>query len=165
MKKSNQAILLVIFLFTGFIINGCSTSTMDHAFIKSHEGIHTIILQVNTKDIRPNTDVEKYVSFVGQPPGSSAEDFISNISEGDTIIWIGMSTSYPYKDEVSIEQINYHGGDNFFDTTVMKGINGRVMGVITNEGKEEKYVLRFKVIKPGPGLGPNYNIDPKLRVL
>ena len=27
MKKSNQSILLVIILFTGFVITGCSTST------------------------------------------------------------------------------------------------------------------------------------------
>jgi hypothetical protein len=128
-------------------------------------GFRTIVLQVNTTDIHPGGDIDKYVSFPSQPPGVSAIDFTTNVSLGDTIIWIGVSSSNPFEDEVLIEQINHQGGDNLLGQNTINGKNGRVVATIKEDGKEEKYVIHFKVIKQGGGPNPTYLIDPKLQIL
>lgn len=168
MKKSNQAIQLTLMLFAVIVIAGCNKPKQP---LNTNIGVHTIVLQVNTEDIHPGADVEKYASFVGQLPDSTAKYFTTNVSLGDTIIWIGVSSSNLYDDEVLIEQINYHGGDNLLGQNVIDGKNGRVIATIKGTGKEEKYTIRFKVKKSGGGPNPNpnpnptYSIDPKLRVL
>ena len=165
MKKSNQTIPLLIILFAGFVISGCQKS------FDPNIGFRTIVLQVNTADIHPGADVEKYASFPGQAPGVSLVEFTTNVGLGDTILWIGVSSSNPFEDEVIIEQINYQGGDNLLGHEVINGIDCKVLGIIQakgkdqEKGKEEKYVLHFKVIKQGDALNPEYKIDPKLRIL
>ena len=107
MKKSNQTISLVIILFTGFVISGCLPTKYKR--FNANMRFRTIVLQVNTADIHPGADVEKYASFVGQPSGVSIKDFTTYVGLGDTIFWIGVSSSNPFEDEVLIEQINYKG--------------------------------------------------------
>ena len=162
MKKSNQTILLVIILFAGFVITGCSNP--NNQSVKASKGVHTIVLKVNTTDIHPGADVEKYASFVDQPLGESLINFTTNVNFGDTILWIGISSTN-INDDVLIEQINYQGGDNLLGQNVINGKNGMVIGIIKGEGDEEKYVIHFKVEKQGGGPNNTYLIDPKLRIL
>ena len=162
MKKSNQTIPLLIILFAGFVISGCQKS------FDPNIGFRTIVLLVNTADIHPGADVEKYASFPGQAPGVSLVDFTTNVGLGDTILWIGVSSSNPFEDEVIIEQINYQGGDKLLGKNTINGKNGRVIGTIKQEGEkgeEEKYVIHFKVRKQEGGPNPTYLIDPKLQLM
>jgi hypothetical protein len=165
MKKSNQPILLVFILFTGFVIAGCTPK--DKRF-NANMRFRTIVVQVNTADIHPGGDIDKYVSFPGQAPGVSLKDFTTNVSLGDTILWIGVSSSNPFEDEVLIEQINYQGGDNLLEKNTINGKNGSVMATIKKEGEkgeEEKYVIHIKVKKQGGSPSAMYQIDPKMRLI
>jgi len=91
-------------------------------------------------------------------------NYTTDVLPGDSVIWIGVSTSATLEDKVSIEMINHRGGANVLGP--QKGINGKVEGVIKEDAKpkqEETYAIHFKVIKEGGP--PNiYILDPKLLV-
>ena len=160
MKKSNQAIQLVLMLFAVFVIAGCSGP--------AEKGIHTIVLLVDTENIK-NPNFEDYCSFAGQPAGVPDSAFTIDVKPGDIILWVGKSTSSD-DHEVLIESINYRGragSKDLLGKNIIKGSNGVLAArIIKNAkvGEEEKYAISFKVKKDGPGGNGTFTIDPKLRI-
>ena len=134
---------------------------------------HYVILHVNTNVINSQNELE-VCSFTSESAeGNIAEGDIENftisVSAGDSIIWNGVSSSDPDNDIVNISSINYHGGDNVFDTNVLQG-NGEtpesVEGTVQRgtNGLTEKYAIKFTVLDNGERRGGTYNIDPKIAV-
>lgn len=164
MKKSNQTVQLVLMLLSVFVIASCSQK--DKSF-NNNVGFRTIVLQVNTAEIKPpNSKIDQYCSFPNQPPGVSDSLFTTYVSEGDKILWVGVSSSAPFEDIVTIEKINHHGGKNLLKN-IIKGQNGMVVGTIENNlnnNDEEKYTIHFNVKRPGSPAKP-YHIDPKLQIM
>jgi hypothetical protein len=165
MKKPNQPILLVIIMLTGLVITSCYQEKRN---FNADIGFRTIVLQVNTADIGPpNNKIDQYCSFASQPTGVSDSLFTTDVAEGDKILWVGVSTSAPFDDIVTIERIIHHGGKNILKN-VIQGQNGMVVGTIDknlSDGDEEKYTIHFKVKRKGGAPAKPYHIDPKLRIL
>jgi hypothetical protein len=152
MKRTLLSILFVCGLFTAAI----SQTT------------HTITLYVNTAQITNGQEAYLYAYFEGQPEGTDTRDFTTFVSPGDMVVWRGVSLSSE-ADQVFVEMINYQGGDNLFDTNVLRATQenpGIVTGVIQagTQGLEEKYVISFRVFNNGTQRNGMYHIDPKLKV-
>ena len=171
MKNLKPTLILMLTLVNGLIIFGCSREKPTHVDENNFNkdiGFRTIVVQVNTADIKPGSDTEQYVSFANQPKGVSDKDFLTNVSLGDSIVWVGVSTSNPFKHKVNIEQINHHGQDNVLDINTLRAENGKVLGIVKKigvNGETEKYTIHFKIDKGEPGQGPTYPVDPKLQIL
>ena len=166
MKKSNLTITLTLALLTTVFIFGCAGKKDKDRNFDADLGFRTIVLRVNTADLPPgNKDTEEYCSFPGQPSDVPDSLFTTNVSLGDTILWVGVSTSPPYDDDVSILRIKHHGKDNILNEPVIHGKNGAVIGFIENDGEVEKYSIQFRVTKAGVPGSHVYNIDPKLRII
>ena len=129
---------------------------------------HVITLYVNTSDIQ-NPNLNDYCDF-GQDEGISNEDYTIEVSEGDTIVWVGQSNSND-NDQVLIESIHHQGdqgGRDIFGQNVLRGENGEVRGTLqfTTAGQADyKYMLSFRVLNNGERRGGVFNIDPKIRVV
>jgi len=143
-----------------FAINGCAPKKKDLV----PDTKHYVVLLVDTENIRPGSEPKDYCSFPDLHPNGSIEDYTTDVLPGDSVVWIGVSTSAPNEDKVSIEMINHRGGANVLGP--QKGINGKVEGIIKEDAKpkqEEMYAIHFRVIKDGGP--PNvYILDPKLLV-
>lgn len=163
MKTSNRLFqVLIVVLFFSF-----STSFSQE--------IHYVTIHVNTADITNQNELEMCY-FTSQSPGmdpitseGNIEDFNIIVSAGDTIIWRGVSTSNPDSDIVNVSSINYHGGDNVFDTNVLNGngeIPEEVLGVVQPDtnGQVEKYTIKFTVLNNGERRGGTFKVDPKITV-
>lgn len=125
---------------------------------------HVIVLEVNTAEItKPNID--PYCSFEGQDPDVSDEDFTIVVHNGDTIRWVGISTSSD-DDVVNITSINYRGGKNVLGKNVHRGDGSEVAATVKNAevGDEEKYTISFKVLNNGRNRNGTFLIDPKIRI-
>ncbi len=130
---------------------------------------HTITLYVNTADISSGENAHTYAYFEGQPENSDTREFTTYVKPGDVVVWRAVSVSTE-ADRVEVEMINYQGGDNLFDTNVLKDTRenpGIVTGVIQagTQGMEEKYVIKFRVFNNGRQREGVFQIDPKLRVV
>jgi len=134
---------------------------------------HYVTLHVNTNVITSQNELE-VCSFTsesaeGDISEGDIENFTISVSAGDYIIWNGVSSSDPDNSIVNISSINYHGGDNVFDTNVLQG-NGEtpeeVVGMVQpgTNGKTEKYAVKFTVVNNGQRRGGTFSIDPKIRV-
>ena len=136
---------------------------------------HYITIHVDTGQINSQNELE-VCYFTSQSPGletitseSNLEEFNIIVSAGDTIIWNGVSSSNPEFDIVNVTSINYHGGDNVFDTNVLNG-NGEspetVVGTVkpNSNGQVEKYTIKFTVLNNSERRGGTYQIDPKITV-
>ncbi len=128
-----------------------------------------IILFVDTEDITEGNTENK--SWLGQPNRKGLnQDFITHVNLGDSITWMGLSTSSP-NDIVNITQINYDGGSNLFGKTKLKNDKGnpkKVIGTIYNlpkKNNEETYTISFTVYNCNNGGKRNgkFQIDPKLK--
>ena len=127
-----------------------------------------ITLYVNTSDIQ-NPNLNDYCNF-GQEEGISNEEYTVEANVGDTIVWVGVSTSNE-NDQVLIESINHQGdqgGRDIFGQNRLSGEGGEVRGVIqsSTEGEADyKYMLSFRVLNNGEPRGGVFNIDPKIKVI
>lgn len=125
-----------------------------------------ITLNVDTSAI--NSQNESSVSNFGQEEGISNEEFTISVNKGDTIIWVGQSSSSP-NDVVNIVSINYEGGTNIFNQNILQG-NGvepeQVVGTVVNGniGEFIKYKISFTVLNNGTRRGGTYHIDPKILI-
>lgn len=150
MKRYNQLTILMTMLLLSLVSHG--------------QDVHTITLQVDTELIENSNTNE--VSNFGQDPGISNEDFTIEVAPGDTVKWVGVSSSAAGTDEVEITGINHEGGARIFGKNKLNGRGGLVVGVVTHgrEGDEEKYKVSFKVSNDGVKRNGTFHIDPKLRV-
>lgn len=144
----------------------------EKILFRSLQNIHTVILLVDTENLRhghPDT-VKSYCSFQDLNPGEPIEDYTTDVLEGDSIIWIGKSISATNVDIVKIGKIIRIGGPGDSEAPHFlerqDSINGRVNGLIRHKldsGYEERYKIRFRVIKEGEN-PKTYNLDPKILV-
>ena len=144
MKNLNPAFVLALTMLTGLLIVGCSQKEPEHDDenkFNTDLGFRTIVLQVNTAEIKSGPNTEQYVSFANQPQGVSDKDFLTNVSLGDSIIWVGVSTSNPFKHKVNIEQINHHGQDNVLDINTLRAENGKVLGIVIRVPSHHAFVV------------------------
>ena len=162
MKNLNPTITLALFVFAGLLIAGCDEDKNFNSGLK----FRTIVLQVNTAEIdSTKKDIEQYCSFPSQPPGVTDSLFTTKVGKGDKILWLGVSTSDPFKDIVTIDKIQHHGLKKILKNA--KDQNGMVVGTIgSNFSKrdEEKYTIKFTVTR-SDGNTESYKIDPKLQIL
>ena len=130
---------------------------------------HTITLYVNTAQITKAEDAYLYAYFEGQPENTDTREFTTFVNPGDMVVWRAVSLSSE-ADQVLVEMINYQGGDNLFDSNVLRDTEenrGIVTGVIQagTQGMEEKYVISFRVFNNGQQRNGIFHIDPKLKVI
>lgn len=162
MKNSQRFFAVCFILMIVFAFNSCTSkkraSTPDRK--------HYVILLVDVNKITPGSKARDFCSFPdGYPyPNDSIENYTTDVLPGDSIVWIGVSTSNPVEDTVMIEMINHRSGDNVLGPP--QGNNGIVQGIINinaRPGQKEKYAIHFKVIKEG--IPPRtYILDPKILV-
>ena len=152
MKTKNRILFLFALLF-------CSLSYVSFAQTE-----HLVTLNVNTGEI-VKPDIAPYCNF-GQASDITNEDFTIYVKDGDTIRWVGVSTSSE-DDRVEIHSINYQGGKNVLGENVLNGVDGVVTGTVTNAqaGDEEKYVVYFKVFNNGTQRNGMFQIDPKVKIV
>ncbi|QCK15772.1 hypothetical protein [Mangrovivirga cuniculi] len=133
-------------------------------FQSKAQEIDPLTLVCDTENIQ--SPAYKYCYFSGQQPGTDIRDHVDTVKVGDIVIWNGVSsTSANHK--VKITTIRHQRGDNIFESNVLRerNGNGKVRGRVKEgtAGMEEKYIITFKVIKPGSGT-ETFDIDPKLMV-
>ncbi len=152
MKTTNR----ILFLFALFF---CSLN-----YVTLAQTEHIVTLNVNTGEI-VKPDIDPFCNF-GQASDVTNEDFTIYVKNGDTIRWVGISTSSE-NDSVEIHSINYQGGKNVLGENVLNGVDGVVTGTVTNaqRGDEEKYNVFFKVFNNGEQRNGMFQIDPKVRVV
>ncbi len=157
MKTKKSIFILVAVVLLLFNTN-CFSQESETIFI---------ILRVDTSVI--NSQNESEVSnFVGQEDGVSNEEFTISARKGDTIVWLGQSSTSE-NDIVNIVSINWEGGENVFDQNILKG-NGeepeQVVGKVVNGnvGEFMKYKISFTVLNNGVKRQGLYKIDPKILI-
>jgi hypothetical protein len=163
MKTSNRLFqVLVVALFF-------SVSTMFA------QQTHYVTIHVDTGQITNQNGLE-VCYFTSESPDmevitseGNIEDFNISVNAGDTIIWRGVSSSNAEADVVNVKSINYHGGDNVFDTNVLNGNTQtpeEVVGVVKTgtNSQVEKYTIKFTVFNSGNRRGGTFQIDPKITV-
>lgn len=152
MKTTNRILFLFALLF-------CSLN-----YVTLAQTEHTVTLNVNTGEI-VKPDISPYCNF-GQASDVTNEDFTIYVRNGDTIRWVGVSTSSE-NDGVEIHSINYQGGKNVLGANVLNGVDGVVTGTVTNAqgGDEEKYIVFFKVFNNGTQRNGMFQIDPKVKIV
>jgi hypothetical protein len=163
MKTSNRLFqVLVIALFFSISITFAQQT-------------HYVTIHVDTDQITSQNELE-VCYFTSESPDldvitseGNIEEFNISVNAGDTIIWKGVSSSNPETDVVNVTSINYHGGDNVFDSNVLNGNNEtpeEVVGVVKTgtNGQVEKYTIKFTVLNNGNRRGGTFQIDPKITV-
>lgn len=131
--------------------------------------IHEIVLYVNTSEIT-QTNIEEKANF-GQPYYITNEDYTTEVSKGDIIIWRGVSVTDTL-DVVNIIRIRHEKGKKLLGKNVLQGNDGdpeMVVGMIgndqagdDNELEYEKYTLHFTVYNNGTKRNGDFKIDPKI---
>jgi len=143
-----------------FTINSCTPK--KKALVPDTK--HYVVLLVDIEKIKPGSQGRDFCRIPGRHPNDSIENYTTDVLPGDTVVWIGVSTSAPNEDKVIIKKIKHFSGDSVLGP--LKGINGKVEGIIQVNAKrkqKEKYVIQFRVEKEG--VPPKtYKIDPKLLV-
>jgi hypothetical protein len=177
MKKSTKPFSLVIILLIAFascqdkpenqkdteIDIDAEIDTVKALTYVPVSGKKYIVLLVNTAELEPGDSVKNYSSFPDMH-GVSVADYETDVFPGDSVIWIGVSTSAPTEDKVEMKMINHRSGANVLGP--LRAENGMVKGIIkvdAKPGQQETYVIHFRVIKDGspPAM---YIHDPILRV-
>lgn len=125
-----------------------------------------ITLNVDTNQITIQ-NVDANCNF-GQGPGITNENFLTIANGGDTINWVGVSTSSD-SDEVNITNIIHDSGGRVFSQDNLHG-NGaqpeNVVGVVMSNarGLTSKYTIQFNVFNNGVRRPGTFKIDPKLQI-
>ena len=154
MKKIKKLLLANMFLFFG-LSNILAQTTLN---------THTIMLNVDTSKITKGT-VNKYSNF-GQITSISNEAFTIEAAVGETIVWVGKSTT-SVLDEVIIHSINYQSGVEIFDKNILKSQNNSTVIGSVSQGKVgdlNKYDVKFRVRRKGVKVPGIFVIDPKIRI-
>jgi plastocyanin len=122
---------------------------------------HNVTLFVDTSVNLNPQNVDSYTNF-GQASGTN-ENFTTTVNVGDTVTWKGESSTQPTV-TVSITKIQYNGGSEVFQASVLDGSGSpaTVVGTIESDtgGEEEEYTLSFTVSNQNG----TFNIDPKIQV-
>ena len=131
--------------------------------------IPTITLYVdaaNATSLTPRT-VDEYCSFGQDKSQTTNENFSITVNVGDKVIWRGETTpaSSNVIDITQVKKENVPGSSNVFGGNGMLQGSGNpeaVTGTVQagTGGEDETYTIFFKV----NGTGPNFPIDPKIRV-
>ncbi|MDP5093897.1 MAG: inclusion body family protein [Polaribacter sp.] len=131
------------------------------AFSINAQTKHTITLNVDTSNIT-NGNISQTCDF-GQDEEISNENFTIQVSIGDIVEWVGVSTSSS-EDTVEIISINHEGGARVFDRNILRDNNGVVTGVVSSgrPGDYQKYNVKFRVYRNGSRLSGVFKIDPKI---
>lgn len=162
MKNSLRLYSVFFIVIIAFALYSCSSKKRALA----PDGRHYVVLLVDVEKIKPNSKGRDFCNFPDKYPypNDSIENYTTDVLRGDTVVWIGISTSAPNEDNIIIEKISHHGGPNVVET--QPSTNGKVVGIIKEDAKrkkKEKYVIHFKVIKED--FPPRtFRIDPKLLV-
>lgn len=127
---------------------------------------YNVILFVDTSVNLTPQNVDQYCNF-GQLSGTN-ENYTTTTIVGDTVTWSGRSSSLQPPNAppvtVSITKIQYNGGSDVFQASVLNGTGNpqTVQGTIQNNtgGEEESYTIFFKVSNQNG----TFNIDPKIQV-
>ncbi|MGB5204095.1 MAG: hypothetical protein WBN63_07890 [Eudoraea sp.] len=128
---------------------------------------HNIILFVDTANITKE-NIEERCSFHQGKSKERPGDHSTSVDEGETITWLGLSTSNA-NDVVNITKIEYKGGADLFGRPKLNGDGGypeTVIGTIKNAPKgEETYTITFTVYEGNNGGKRNgkFTLDPKLQ--
>lgn len=176
MKKSTKPFSLVIILLIAFASCQDKPENQKDTEIDIDAEIDTvkaltyvpvpgkkyIVLLVNTADIRPGDNrpgnPKDFSSFPDQH-GASDSLYTTHVFPGDSVIWIGVSTS-SVEDKIEMEMINHRSGANVLGP--LQAENGIVKGKIKDgtSNQRETYAIHFKVNNQ-PRI---YILDPILRV-
>ncbi len=162
MKNSLRLYSVFFIVIIAFAINSCKPIQKD--MVPGTK--HYVVLLVDVEKIKPNSKGRDFCNFPCQYPypNDSIENYTTGVLPGDTVVWMGISTSNHYEDTVIIEQIKHFSGDSVLGP--LKGINGKVVGIIhenAEPNQKDKYVIKFRVKKEG--VPPKtFKIDPKILV-
>lgn len=127
---------------------------------------HNIILFVDTANITKE-NIEECCTFHQGTSKERPSDHSTSVDAGETITWLGLSTSNA-NDVVNITKIEYKGGADLFGRAKLNGDRGypeNVIGTIINAPKgEETYTITFTVYQGNNGGKRNgkFTLDPKL---
>ncbi len=91
--------------------------------------------------------------------GVNPEEFTTYASVGETITWVGQSTTE--EDSIDVFMIKYQGGVNVFNREQLDGeqtVRGQI-DKATPDDEPYKYEIRFKI----NSTGKLYKIDPIIR--
>lgn len=141
MRSKHPILTFVIFIFLAGFAYGQQTVTLicDPAAI-DESGATGACYFLGGEDVNP-------------------EEFTTVASVGETITWVGQSTSQD--DSINIFMIKYQGGVNVFNREALEG-EVTVQGQIQNATPEDapyKYEIRFKI----NSTGKLYKIDPLIK--
>jgi hypothetical protein len=123
-----------------------------------------VTLNVNTGQI-DNRNLAATCNF-GQAEGITNEDFTIEVNVGDSITWVGVSSSSPGTDLVNITKIKHAKGKDIFGKDLLPGNKKNISGkVLTRATGEEtyKYEISFTVTNNGVKRNGTFHIDPKIQ--
>lgn len=133
---------------------------------------HNVILFVDTANITEKNIEDN--SWFGYPNRvGDNKDWYTDVDPGDTITWLGLSSSSP-NDIVNITKIEHEHKTNLFGRSKLKGDGGspeKVIGTVSDyrkgdDSEEEIYKIIFTVYNVNNGGKRNgeFRIDPKITV-
>ncbi len=133
------------------------------------ETAKTVIVTLNVDTGKINKDNTSTTCNFGQEEGISNEEFTIEVNVGDTVTWVGVSSSSPETDVVDITKIKYVKGKNIFgkdldtkDTGKQKKISAKVLSSTAVEGTY-KYDISFTVTNNGVKRNGTFHIDPRIQ--
>lgn len=136
---------------------------------KSPPATKVVTLYVNTAQI-DSRNINASCNF-GQGSGISNEEYTIVVNVGDTVTWRGVSSNAPNTDVVNIVSINHEGGNNVFDSNILKssivGGHEEVSAVVKSKadgGNKYKYKISFTVFNGENKRNGTFHIDPKIEV-
>ncbi len=140
--KSNQPILTLVFflILAGFAYGQQTVTLICNPATIDESGATAACYFLGGEDVNP-------------------EEFTTYASVGETITWVGQSTSEG--DSIDVFMIKYQGGVNVFNGEELSGettVQGRVERA-TPDDQPYKYEIRFKI----NSTGRLYKIDPIVR--
>ena len=121
-----------------------------------------VVLLVDSETINSNSEPKNFCKFPDLKPKELIQDYTTNVRKGDTVVWLGISTSAPNEDIIEITGIKHREGDNVVEPNQRE--KGKVAGLIKGKkGDKEAYAIIFSVTKKG--MDPDtFELDPKLLV-
>lgn len=176
MKNFAKFYAVFLIVMIAFALNSCESSKKakvpgqvvipkDKTLVPDSK--HYVVLLVDTENINNNNNAKDFCSFPGlghKPPRDSIKNYTTDVLRGDSVIWLGVSTSAPEEHNVNIIRIIHQGGHQVLGPPGYA--KGKAKGKIkTNAeiGQQETYKIQFRVIKDGITSEP-YTIDPKILV-
>ena len=129
----------------------------------------TITLHVNTAAIAKPNNVDPNCNF-GQAANITNENFTTQVTVGQTVEWVGVSSNAPTTDAVQITMIQDDSPGNIFGPNNRNppgnaANHWKPGGTVANSngGIPETYTIFFNVFNNGSKRNGLFNIDPKLQ--